>query len=121
MIKPSCACDLRKSGLGFALSTTHVSTGAILGAAIGRHPAAVRWGPVARMALAWLLTLPASAMLGALAAWTAARGTAGTGLVAAVLIAVAGIIYSLSRRTPVTAATVNDAAPPLPVPARVAA
>jgi PiT family inorganic phosphate transporter len=112
---------LSAAHLGFALSTTHVTTGAILGAAIGRHPAAVRWGPVARMALAWLLTLPASALLGALAAWTAARGTAGTVLVAAVLIAVAGIIYSLSRRTPVTAATVNDASPPLPVPARVAA
>jgi PiT family inorganic phosphate transporter len=115
------AVVLSAAHLGFALSTTHVTTGAILGAAIGRHPAAVRWGPVARMALAWLLTLPASALLGALAAWTAARGTAGTVLVAAVLIAVAGIIYSLSRRTPVTAATVNDASPPLPVPARVAA
>jgi PiT family inorganic phosphate transporter len=115
------AIVLSAAHLGFALSTTHVTTGAILGAAIGRRPAAVRWGPVARMALAWLLTLPTSALLGALAAWTAARGTAGTVLVAAVLTAVAGIIYSLSRRTPVTAATVNDAAPPLPVPARVAA
>ena len=66
------------------------------------------------MAVAWLLTLPAAATVGALAAWVAARGPAGTVAVAAALIVVAGGIYGLSRRTPVTAATVNDAPPPRP-------
>ena len=50
--------------------------------------------------------------MGALAAWVAARGTAGTVLVAAVLVVASGGIYALSRRTPVTAANVNE----LPVP-----
>jgi PiT family inorganic phosphate transporter len=71
----------------------------------------------------WLLTLPTAATMGALAAWVAARGTAGTVLVAVLLVAAAGAIYGLSRRRPVTAATVNDAPAPRPVavPVRAAA
>ena len=62
------------------------------------------------MAAVWLLTLPAAATIGALAAWVAARGTAGTVLVGAVLVVASAGIYALSRRTPVTAATVTAAA-----------
>jgi len=117
------AVILSSAHLGFALSTTQVTTGAVLGAATGRHPATVRWSVAARMAVTWLLTLPAAATVGALAAWVAARGAAGTVLVAVVMIVVAGLIYSLARREPVTAATVNGAPPPQPVAvaARVAA
>jgi PiT family inorganic phosphate transporter len=75
------------------------------------------------VAVTWLLTLPAAATVGALAAWVAAGGAAGTVLVAAAMIVLAGLIYGLSRRKPVTAGTVNDAPPPRPVAvaARVAA
>jgi PiT family inorganic phosphate transporter len=111
----STAVILSAAHLGFALSTTQVTTGAVLGSATGRRRAAVRWWVVARMAAIWLLTLPAAAAVGALAAAIAVRGTAGTVLVAAVAIIIAGGIYGLSRRTPVTAATVNDAAGPRPV------
>jgi inorganic phosphate transporter, PiT family len=120
----STAVILSAAHLGFALSTTQVTTGAVLGSAVGRHRAVVGWGVVARMAGIWLLTLPAAATVGALAAWVAASGTAGTVLVAAMLIVAAGGIYGLSRRRPVTAATVNDAPPPqrpVAVAARVAA
>ncbi len=120
----STAVILSAAHLGFALSTTQVTTGAVLGAATGRRPAAVRWGVAAQMAVAWLLTLPAAAAVGALAAWVAARGAVGIALVAATMIAASGVIYSLSRRKPVTAATVNDDAPaprPAPVAARKAA
>jgi PiT family inorganic phosphate transporter len=120
----STAVILSSAHLGFALSTTQVTTGAVLGSAAGRRMGAVRWGVAAEMVVAWLLTLPAAAALGALAAWTAAAGTAGTVLVAVVLVVLAGLIYRLSRRRPVTAATVNDAQPVRPVvrtPARVAA
>ena len=48
------------------------------------------------MAVVWLLTLPAAAMVGALAAWVAARGPAGTVLVGAALVAAAGGIYAAS-------------------------
>jgi inorganic phosphate transporter, PiT family len=113
----STAVILSSAQLGFALSTTQVTTGAVLGSAAGRPGAAVRWGVAAEMVVAWLLTLPAAAVLGALAAWTAATGTAGTVLVAVVLVAVAAGIYRISRRRPVTAATVNDAHPVAPATA----
>jgi PiT family inorganic phosphate transporter len=108
----STAVILSAAHLGFALSTTQVTTGAVLGSAAGRRRAVVRWGMAARMAGVWLLTLPAAATVGALAAWVAARGAAGTMLVGALLIAVAGGIYGLSRRRPVTAVTVNELPPP---------
>jgi PiT family inorganic phosphate transporter len=47
--------------------------------------------------------------VGALAAWVAARGTAGTVLVGVVLVVASAGIYALSRRTRVTAATVTAA------------
>jgi inorganic phosphate transporter, PiT family len=111
----STAVILSAAHLGFALSTTQVTTGAVLGSATGRHKAAVSWRIVARMAAIWLITLPAAAAMGALATWVAARGTEGTVLIAAVAIAIAGGIYGLSRRKPVTAATVNDLPAPRPI------
>ena len=108
----STAVILSAAHLGFALSTTQVTTGAILGSAVGRRRAVVRWRVAARMAAVWLLTLPAAATVGALAAWIAASGTAGTVLVGVMLIVVATGIYGLSCRRPVTASTVNDASPP---------
>ncbi len=116
----STAVILSAAHLGFALSTTQVTTGAVLGSAVGRRRAVVGWGVVVRMAGIWLLTLPAAATMGATAAWVAAGGTAGTVLVAATLIVVAGGIYRRSRRRPVTASTVNDV-PPVAVLARAAA
>jgi PiT family inorganic phosphate transporter len=66
--------------------------------------------------------LPAAAAVGALAAWVAAAGAAGTVLVGATLIVLSAGIYGLSRRRPVTAATVNELPSPPPVAAaRVAA
>jgi inorganic phosphate transporter, PiT family len=115
----STAVILSAAHLGFALSTTQVATGAVLGAATGRRKAVVRWKVAGRMGAVWLLTLPAAATVGGLAAWVAARGPAGTVLVAAAATAIAAVIYGLSRRTPVTAITVNR--PPAPRPVAVAA
>ena len=103
---------LASSHLGFALSTTQVATGAIFGAGAGRRLASVQWGVAGQMALAWLLTLPAAAIVGAVAAWLASTGTIGTVVVALALIAAAAGIYAASRRNPITAHNVND------VPAR---
>src|SRR3954454_2261512 len=113
----STAVILSSAHLGFALSTTQVTTGAVLGSAAGRRGGVVRWGVAGRMAVAWLLTLPAAALVGAAAAAAAASGTVGTLLVAAVLVITAGLIHGLSRRRPVTAATVNDAPPARPLAA----
>jgi PiT family inorganic phosphate transporter len=113
----STAVILTSTHLGFPLSTTQVATGSIFGAGIGRRVGTVQWGTAGKMALAWLFTLPAAAVLGALAARVAAAGTTGTALVAAVAAAVALGIFGLSRRRPVTAANVNE----LPAPARMPA
>ena len=112
---------LTAADLGFALSTTQVTTGAVLGAAAGRPRAVVRWGVAGRMAVAWLLTLPAAGIVGALAGWTATRGTAGTVLVAAVLVGVVSGVYALSRRRPVTASAVVPCLRPVTVVAPAAA
>jgi inorganic phosphate transporter, PiT family len=119
----STAIILSSAQLGFALSTTQVTSGSVLGTAAGRRAGAVHWGVAAEMVVAWLLTLPAAAAFGALAAWVAAGGPLGTLLVAVVLVGAAGLIYRLSRRRPVSADTVNEPAPgqPAVVPARAAA
>jgi PiT family inorganic phosphate transporter len=103
---------LASSHLGFALSTTQVATGAIFGAGAGRRLASVKWGVAGQLALAWIVTLPAAAIVGAVAAWTASTGTAGTVIVAVVAVAVAAGIYAASRRRPVTASNVNDVEQP---------
>jgi PiT family inorganic phosphate transporter len=108
----SAALILTSANLGFALSTTQVATGSIFGAAAGRRLATVQWSVAGQMAVAWLLTLPAAAVVGAVAAWTASTGTVGTILVAVVLIALAGGIYAASRRRPVTAETSTTSPPP---------
>jgi inorganic phosphate transporter, PiT family len=119
----STAIILSSAQLGFALSTTQVTSGSVLGTAAGRREGAVHWGVAAEMVVAWLLTLPAAAAFGALAAWVAADGPLGTLLIGIVLVGAAGLIYRLSRRRPVSADTVNDPAParPAAVPARAAA
>jgi PiT family inorganic phosphate transporter len=105
---------LTSSHLGFPLSTTQVATGAVFGAGAARGAAGVRWGIGGQIAFAWLLTMPAGAAFGAVAAWTAATGPIGTIIVAAVLVCVAGGIYAASRRRPVTAANVNHVPAPSP-------
>ena len=52
------------------VSTTHVSTGAIVGAGLGRGAAAVEWRMIRVLVSAWIVTLPAAAALGGLAIWT---------------------------------------------------
>jgi inorganic phosphate transporter, PiT family len=115
----SAVLILASSHLGFALSTTQVATGSIFGAGAGRRLASVQWGVAGQMAIAWLLTLPAAAAVGAVAAWVASTGTAGTVIVAVVLMGTAAGIYAASRRKPVTAENVNDVPAPKPVPATV--
>ncbi|WP_232661982.1 inorganic phosphate transporter [Pseudonocardia sp. TRM90224] len=110
------AVILASSHLGFALSTTQVATGAIFGAGAGRRLASVQWGVAGRMAIAWILTLPAAAAVGAASALLASTGTIGTIVVALVAIAMGAGIYAASRRRPVTAGNVNEVpAPAAPV------
>ena len=53
------------TGLGVPVSTTHTITGAIVGVGAARRVAAVRWHVAQRIVVAWVVTLPAAALLGA--------------------------------------------------------
>jgi len=50
---------------GFPISTTHVVTGAVLGAGATRRFSAIRWGVAGNILAAWLLTLPAAGLVAA--------------------------------------------------------
>jgi inorganic phosphate transporter, PiT family len=52
---------------GFPVSTTHTITAAIMGVGSTRRLSAVRWGVAGNIAVAWILTLPASALIAGLA------------------------------------------------------
>ncbi|NAS25744.1 inorganic phosphate transporter [Herbidospora sp. NEAU-GS84] len=106
----SAAVIFVSSHFGFPLSTTHVCTGSVVGAGVGRRTARVRWGLAGRMALAWLITLPAAGAVGALA-WAAADligGAAGVGVVFAAMLLLSGLLFLAARRRPIHAGNVND-------------
>ena len=54
------------SWLGIPVSTTHTITGCIIGAGTARRASAVRWGVAKNVVVAWIVTIPASAAVGAL-------------------------------------------------------
>lgn len=60
------------TGLGIPVSTTHTITGAIIGVGAARKVSAVRWNIASGIVVAWFLTIPAAALLGA-AAYALAR------------------------------------------------
>jgi PiT family inorganic phosphate transporter len=55
--------------MGIPVSTTHTITGAIIGVGATKRVSAVRWGVTVRLLWAWILTIPVSALLAALAFW----------------------------------------------------
>jgi len=61
------------TGLGIPVSTTHTITGAIVGVGSVRNAAAVRWGVAGNIVLAWVLTIPCSAAIAAVAWWLGSR------------------------------------------------
>ena len=55
------------TGLGIPVSTTHTITGSIIGVGASRNVSAVRWGVAGGIVWAWILTIPCSAAVAALA------------------------------------------------------
>jgi PiT family inorganic phosphate transporter len=55
--------------MGIPVSTTHTITGAIIGVGATKRMSAVRWGVTVRLLWAWIITIPVSALLAALAYW----------------------------------------------------
>ena len=63
--------------LGFPISSTHAISGGVMGAGAAKRLSAVRWGVAGNIVVAWLLTLPAAAAIGAVAygiAWLFGAG-----------------------------------------------
>lgn len=110
----SAAIILTSATGGMALSTTHVSTGSILGTGLGRKGAKVRWGVAMRMVAAWLITLPCAAFVGFVTWWIAnGVGAATNTMVGAIvdliiLLGMVALILLRARRNPVDANNVND-------------
>lgn len=61
------ATILVSSALGFALSTTQVASGSVIGSGLGRRGSTVKWSTAGKILSGWLLTLPAAGLVGALA------------------------------------------------------
>jgi PiT family inorganic phosphate transporter len=55
--------------LGYPLSTTHVVSGGVIGAGATQRLSAVRWGVAGNIVVAWVLTIPAAAIVAALIYW----------------------------------------------------
>jgi PiT family inorganic phosphate transporter len=93
------AVILSASHAGFPLSTTHVVSGAIMGAGAAKRVSAVRWGVAGNIVVAWVLTLPASALVGAITYGVVhlfGNGAAGPVVVSAVLVL--ALVVALARR-----------------------
>lgn len=104
----SAATILVSSHLGFALSTTQVCSGSIIGTGLGKRGNKVNWGVAGRMVIAWLVTFPASGLVGAAACALARTGMGGTIAVAIIGLGVALVIFRLSKRNPINSANVNE-------------
>jgi PiT family inorganic phosphate transporter len=94
----TAATILASSHLGFALSTTQVASGSVIGSGIGRRGSTVRWKTAGRIGIGWLLTLPAAGAVGALAALVAHLGPWGVILDAVVGVGTVIFIFLWSRR-----------------------
>ena len=108
----AAATILASSQLGFALSTTHVATGSVVGSGLPRiGGSAVRWGVVGRMVAGWLITLPAAGLTAAIMVWVSkllGNGVLGALVVMAILIGFSTYMWFRSRHNAVGHHNVND-------------
>jgi len=106
----SSAVILSSSHFGLPLSTTYVATGSIVGSGLGAPPHLVRWRLLGRVGTAWVITLPAAGLCGALAFSLESlfSETLGVLVTGAALISYCAAIYAWSRRAAVTPDNVND-------------
>jgi inorganic phosphate transporter, PiT family len=100
---------LASSHFGYPLSTTHSISGGVMGAGAAKRFSAVRWGIAGNIVLAWILTLPAAAAIGA-AAYGASRvfgtGALGPAVVSLMILSVIAAAFArrVQRGSPIAAA-----------------
>jgi PiT family inorganic phosphate transporter len=93
------AVILASSHYGYPLSTTHVISGGVMGAGAARRLSAVRWGVAGNMIVAWVLTIPMAAAIGALAyGLTRIFGTGALGPIVVSLMCIGLIAAMFGRR-----------------------
>jgi inorganic phosphate transporter, PiT family len=95
----AAACSLYLATfLGVPVSTTHTITGAIVGVGATRRLSAVRWGVAGRIVWAWVLTIPAAAVMAAVTyAITVSRFAVAALVLAAVAVVVAVVVAGRRR------------------------
>ena len=110
----SAAIILSSSAAGMALSTTHVATGSIMGSGVGKPGAEVRWAVAGRMAVAWLTTLPAAALVGAISYWISyalksltGSALAGDGVIFVILVGLSLYMWWRAQQQKVDHSNVN--------------
>jgi PiT family inorganic phosphate transporter len=105
----SAAVILLSTHFGYALSTTQVCTGSVLGSGLGKPGGEVRWGVAGRMAVAWLVTLPMAGSVGAVTYWIVhlIGGYPGAIIGFGLLVAISAFIYIRSRKVKVDHTNVN--------------
>ncbi|MEX1142146.1 MAG: inorganic phosphate transporter [Thermoleophilaceae bacterium] len=103
------AVILASTHVGFPLSTTHTISGAVIGSGAAKRLSAVRWGVAGNIVVAWVLTLPGAAGIGAIT--YGITRMFGTGVVGPIVVSVAllaTLAYVFARRlqrgSPITAA-----------------
>lgn len=106
----SAAVILLSAHFGYALSTTQVCTGSVMGSGVGKPGGEVRWGVAGRMAVAWLVTLPLAGLVGAVTYYIVhlIGGYPGAIIGFLLLVAVSAVIYVRSRKNKVDQNNVND-------------
>ena len=87
------------SWLGIPVSTTHTVTGCVIGAGAARRASAVRWGIAGNVAIAWVITIPASATVAALFYWLISGYFLRVGIAVAVIAGVALLAKLLRKRS----------------------
>jgi inorganic phosphate transporter, PiT family len=87
---------LAASHVGYPLSTTQTISGAVIGSGAAKRLSAVRWGVAGNIVLAWVLTLPAAATIGALTYGVTrlfGTGPAGPVIVSALILAGGALLF----------------------------
>jgi PiT family inorganic phosphate transporter len=91
---------LAASHVGFPLSTTHTISGAVIGSGAAKRLSAVRWGVAGNIVMAWVLTLPAAAVIGAFTYLvTRLFGTGAAGPIVVSALIVIGTVLLFVRRS----------------------
>jgi len=92
---------LAASHVGFPLSTTHTISGAVIGSGAAKRLSAVRWGVAGNIVIAWILTLPAAAIIGGLTFLVTrlfGTGAAGPIVVSAAILIGAAVMFAQRSR-----------------------